>query len=159
MNRAYPLVIFSLVAMFFLTHTTTVRASTPSPVPVREISLSLESFELLSYGEPVTLRARVRPLNATNQRVFWFSSDPAVATVVANSDAVITPHAPGTAIITVRSEDGSLTDTCTVVVLSAVATPSTGDSSNNSLGTALAVSLILLAFSLQLLSGEKRVNV
>jgi len=156
MKRAYPLAIFTLVVLLCLAHATAVQASTPSPVPVREVSISLESVELLSYGEPVTLRARVRPLNATNQRVFWFSSNPAVATVVANSDAVVTPHAPGTALITVRTEDGPLNDTCTVVVLSAVATPSTGGGSNNNYLPVIIVSLLLLAFSLQLLSDKKK---
>ncbi len=154
MKKAYLLVII-LALILLPANWAAAEGDTPSPVPVREVSISLESVELLSYGEPVTLRARVRPLNATNQRVFWFSSNPAVATVKASSDAVVTPHAPGTATITVRTEDGSLTDTCTIVVLSSVVTPPTGIEAG-SFNPWLPLSLLLLAV-ISLLFLRKRI--
>ncbi len=54
------------------------------------------------------------PAEATNKNITWSSSNEAVATV--DSTGLVTAVAPGSATITVTTEDGSFTDTCAVTV-------------------------------------------
>ena len=67
----------------------------------------------LFVGETLTLTATVAPSNATNKSVTWSSSNNTVATV---ADGVVTAKADGTATITVTTDDGKNTATCTVSV-------------------------------------------
>ena len=68
----------------------------------------------LTAGGAAWLRAAVQPDNAANQSVTWASSDPSVATV--DQNGVVTAVAPGTATITVTTQDGNHTAACTVTV-------------------------------------------
>ena len=68
----------------------------------------------IAVGASETLTATVAPTNATNKKVTWTSSDPAVATVDASGK--VTGVAKGTATITVTTEDGGHTATCAVEV-------------------------------------------
>lgn len=88
----------------------------PPPVtyPVTGVTLNESSLKLKVGDEPVTLRATVKPANATNAAVTWESSDEEVATV--SSNGLVTPIGKGKAIITVRTVDGGYTDTATVTV-------------------------------------------
>ena len=67
----------------------------------------------LEKGEKETLTATVAPTNATNKGVTWSSSNNEIATV---NNGVVTAVKEGTATITVTTEDGSRTATCTVTV-------------------------------------------
>lgn len=67
----------------------------------------------LKQGENRELKATLAPANATNQNLKWSSSDQAVATV---KDGTVTAVGEGQAVITVTTEDGEKTDTCTVTV-------------------------------------------
>ena len=80
---------------------------------VTGVSLNKDSLTL-DVGSSETLNATVAPNNATNQKVTWTSNAESVATVdeSGNVEAV----APGTANITVTTEDGSKQATCTVTV-------------------------------------------
>ena len=60
------------------------------------------------------MSATITPDDATNQNVIWKSSDPDIATVDTNGK--IRALKPGTATITVITEDGGKTATCTVTV-------------------------------------------
>ena len=64
-------------------------------------------------GKGDTLTATIMPDHATNKNVTWSSSEENVATV---KDGVVTAVAEGTATITVTTEDGNKTATCTVIV-------------------------------------------
>ena len=68
----------------------------------------------LSVGGVGTLRANVQPSNATDKTVSWSSTAPAVAMV--SSNGVVTALAPGSAVITVLTRDGSKLATCSVTV-------------------------------------------
>lgn len=70
----------------------------------------------LSAGESGQLTAHFNPENATNKNVAWNSNKPEVATV--DNNGKVMAQAPGTATITVTTEDGQKTATCTVTVLS-----------------------------------------
>lgn len=87
----------------------TVKAKT---YPVTGVTLDKTSAEL-TEGETVTLTATIAPANASNKNVNWSSSNTSVAAV---ANGVVTAVAPGTATITVTTEDGGKTATCVVTV-------------------------------------------
>ena len=80
--------------------------------PVESVSLDRTSAEL-TEGDEITLTATVKPDNATNKNVTWSSSNSSVAKVV---DGKVTALSPGSATITVRTDDGGKTATCEVTV-------------------------------------------
>ena len=88
---------------------------TPSgDVTYKVTGVSLDKTSLnLNPGKGDTLTATIMPDNATNKNVTWSSSEENVATV---KDGVVTAVAEGTATITVTTEDGNKTATCTVIV-------------------------------------------
>lgn len=71
-------------------------------------------------GYSGTLKAKVYPSDATDQRVTWSSSNKAVATVDKNGK--VTGVKPGTAVITCKTVNGAKTASCTVTVKSVVKT-------------------------------------
>ena len=60
----------------------------------------------LAAGDTMTLTATVSPSNASNKAVTWASSAPTVASV---ANGVVTALAPGSAKITVKTQDGNFT--------------------------------------------------
>ena len=68
----------------------------------------------LPEGGTGTLTATVTPSNATDKTVTWSSSNTAVATV--SSSGEVKGVKPGTATITVKTNDGAKTATCAVTV-------------------------------------------
>ena len=109
MGKKYLLLAFSAIMMFMM-------ASCEKPlqdtIKVEGVSLNVTSVEL-TEGDQTTLTATVNPSNATNKNVTWTSSDNNVATV---ANGKITAVKAGTATITVKTEDGNKTATCTVTV-------------------------------------------
>lgn len=96
--------------------------------PVHVTGVSLSGTTSVKVGNTVTLTATVAPDNANNKNVTWTSSNEGVATV---EDGVVTGVAAGTATITVTTEDGGFTASCTVTVSKA----STGGSSGGGGGS------------------------
>ena len=90
----------------------TLTISAPTTIPVTGVSLDQNALTL-TEGDTVQLTATVEPANATNKGVTWKSSDDEIAKV---DNGVVTAVAPGTATITVTTEDGSKTATCAVTV-------------------------------------------
>lgn len=86
------------------------------PVPVTSITLSEEIVEI-HVRKGLTLKAVIEPKNATNKKLKWESSDESVATV---NNGKVTGKAPGEAVITVTSEDGGLTASCTIHVITPI---------------------------------------
>ncbi|NLM28067.1 MAG: hypothetical protein GX211_07815 [Clostridiaceae bacterium] len=92
----------------------TVTVTIDTTVPVEGVSLDKTSLYLTKIGQSAQLTATVEPANATNKNVTWSSSNTDVAVV---EDGVVTAVGNGEAIITVTTEDGGKTATCTVTVL------------------------------------------
>lgn len=92
-------------------------AVTVNPVIYRVESVSLNKHALDDFkvGSTETLTPSILPANASNQNVSWVSDNPDVATV--NAEGQVRAVAPGTAMITVTTEDGGKTDRCTVTVI------------------------------------------
>ncbi len=65
-------------------------------------------------NKTATLIATVYPIDAANKAVIWTSNDHDVATV---DNGKVTAITPGTAIITVATEEGNYKATCTIEVL------------------------------------------
>lgn len=76
-----------------------------------------QSSAALNTGNQLTLKETVLPTNAINKMVTWLSSNKSVATV---ADGVVKAIAPGTATITVTTQDGNKTDTCAITVKASV---------------------------------------
>lgn len=90
--------------------TLTVTAAT---VPVTGVTLNKTSTSLY-VGDTETLTPTITPDNATNKNLTWSSDDTSVATV--DASGLVTAVSAGTATITVTTEDGAKTATCTVTV-------------------------------------------
>ncbi len=85
------------------------------PITVKELRLT-ESDVALKVAETLQLNAKVYPNNATNKKVLWSSSNEDIAKV--NEQGVITGISAGTVTITATTEDGGLTQTCSVIIMS-----------------------------------------
>jgi hypothetical protein len=70
----------------------------------------------INITKTLKLTGSVSPSNATNKKLNWSSSDPAIATV--DATGLVTAVSVGTATITVTSEDGGKTDTAEITVIS-----------------------------------------
>ena len=82
-------------------------------VPVTGVSLDKTSLSMVA-GETQKLTATVLPSNATDKSVIWSSSNTSVATV--SSSGVVSAKAGGNSVITVTTNDGGETATCSVTV-------------------------------------------
>jgi|GEM_PF-1779042 len=83
------------------------------PIAAAFVYISHEEATMIA-GTSKQLEAILAPVDATNQKVSWSSNNPKVADV--DSTGNITAKSPGTAIITVRTQDGGFTNNCVVTV-------------------------------------------
>jgi len=79
--------------------------------PVTGVNFSDESITL-NISETKQLAAIIVPDIAFNKNLLWASSDN--DTVSVSSSGIVTAHKSGAAVITVTTENGGFTDTCTV---------------------------------------------
>jgi len=82
-------------------------------IPAQSIELKQNTL-FLTPRDSYKLIATVLPENATNKNVTWSSSNQSVATV--DQSGNVTADIPGTATVTVTTEDGGYTATCLVTV-------------------------------------------
>ncbi|MBQ6190295.1 MAG: Ig-like domain-containing protein, partial [Bacteroidaceae bacterium] len=85
--------------------------------PVTGVTISHTEYALNGIGKAIQLEAAVQPNDATNKGVTWSSSNESVCTV---KDGLVTAKGKGTAIISVKTDDGGFTASCTVTVTQAV---------------------------------------
>jgi uncharacterized protein YjdB len=90
-------------------------------IPVTGVTLDASAMEV-DEGFSFMLTATVNPDNATDKSVTWSSSDATVATVSQTGE--VTGVKKGTATITVTTNNGGKTATCTVTVIARVASVS-----------------------------------
>ena len=104
-------------AAFFAAHPVCVHdydGTDPGTVAVASVSLDKTNASITA-GDTLALTAAVLPDNATNKAVSWESSDTSVATV--DSSGKVTTIKAGTAVVTVTTQDGGKTASCTISVL------------------------------------------
>ncbi|MBE0451885.1 MAG: S-layer homology domain-containing protein [Clostridia bacterium] len=85
---------------------------TPSTVAVSSITLSQSSFQVVE-GDVFTLVATVLPVNATDKRITWQSSNDSIASVI---NGVVTATGEGSVTITATTVDGGRTSSASIVV-------------------------------------------
>lgn len=83
-------------------------------IPVTGVSLNQSSLSIIK-GQTSTLTATIAPADATNKTVVWSTNNPGVVTVDAAGN--ITAVGGGTAVITVKSNDGEYYSSCYVNVV------------------------------------------
>ncbi|MET3290435.1 UNVERIFIED_CONTAM: uncharacterized protein YjdB/alpha-tubulin suppressor-like RCC1 family protein [Brevibacillus sp. OAP136] len=84
--------------------------------PVKSVTIEPASVEL-DVSETMKLIANIQPADATNKNVTWSSSDPTIVTV--DNNGTIQGKQRGSVTITVKTEDGALTDISDVTVVQA----------------------------------------
>ena len=85
---------------------------------VRVESILIQPDELtLKAGETGVFTYEITPADAANQNATWNSQNTSIATI--DQSGTVTGIAPGTAMITVESEDGNFLDMAYVTVLEA----------------------------------------
>ena len=87
---------------------------TQKAVSVTDVSLDKTALTL-TEGESGKLTATISPVNATNKAVTWNSNNGEVASVDANG--TVMAHKVGQSVITVKTQDGNKTASCTVTVV------------------------------------------
>jgi len=85
---------------------------TNATAPVTGVTVIPTTAEM-AIGSTLTLTATVLPENASNKTVSWTSSNTAVVIV---NNGLVTAVTPGTALITVTTQEGYKTAACTVTV-------------------------------------------
>lgn len=85
----------------------------PVDVPVTGVSVNPTSLSL-KINASAQINATVSPSNATDKRISWSSSNPAIASVNASGNVIGLTE--GTATITATTTDGGYTASCEVVV-------------------------------------------
>lgn len=101
-------------------------------ISATDVSLNLINTTIPA-GFAERLRYEIEPSNASDKEVRWSSSRPEIASV--DEYGNIKAQRTGTAVITVTTVDGSITDSSLVVVVPAVSLPSRGILLNKSAST------------------------
>lgn len=113
-----------------VTYTISITENTGAdPTAVTGVTLNKSSVTL-TVGDSERLTATVSPDNAANKNVTWASDDEAVATV--DTDGTVTAVSVGTVVITVTTQDGGRTASCTVTASPSGGGGSTGGGSTGS---------------------------
>lgn len=84
-----------------------------SDINVSNVTISQQNIFFNKKGATASITATVSPDNATNKSLAWKSSNTAVATVL---NGKVTAISNGTAVITVTTQEGNKTASCTVTV-------------------------------------------
>lgn len=86
----------------------------PTPIPVLTVTLNKTSLTL-KVNKSETLIAAIKPINAADKTVTWFSSNKTIATV--DTAGKVKALKTGKVTITVKTKNGSKTASCTVNVV------------------------------------------
>ncbi len=98
-------------------------------IAVKGVELNDDAEEIEVDEVYDELKAKINPDNATNKKVAWSTTNPTVATVDENGH--VKGISPGTATITVKTEEGGFTDSCVITVLNTYTIMGTIDGSGN----------------------------
>ena len=112
-NKSVRLLSWLAGALLLTAFAVSCKANVSTPIAVTGVTLDKPTVSLVA-GTSTTLTATVLPANAANKKVTWSSDKPDVAAV--DKDGKVTAQKAGEAVITVKSEDGAKTASCTVTV-------------------------------------------
>ncbi|MDR2916649.1 MAG: Ig-like domain-containing protein [Tannerella sp.] len=140
LRKKMSTVVFSVVLMLIFVSCSSNEKVKDLIVDVESISLNVSLMNLSLDGTEV-LKVTFHPVEATDQRVSWSSSDNKVATV---SGGTVKAAGVGTAIITAKSSNGKIAE-CTVTVSSSVINAEGVELDKSSLSLIVGTSGILTA--------------
>lgn len=103
----------------------------------------IEDNITLIVGESSNLQMELLPSNATNKNHYWTSSDSNIVSV--NNEGYIKANNVGEAIISVKSDDGSYTDNCNIIVKNKIVNVTSISLDNNTYNLSKGDSLTLKA--------------
>lgn len=103
-KKSIFIIVAVLVSLFFI-------GCDEKDVKVTDITVS--AIETMKVGETQTITVEVKPLDATNKKIEWSSSDNNIITI---DNGVVTAVAEGSATITIKSKDGNVTKEITITV-------------------------------------------
>ncbi len=83
-------------------------------IPMKGMTLSVKGYTFKGLKQTYLIRPTFDPVNASNQKITWTSSDPSVATV--SDQGLVTSLKKGTATVKLVTEDGGFTAEFTVTV-------------------------------------------
>lgn len=106
--------VLALIAMFALP---VFFFSACGEISVEKVELDVTT-KTIDTGSTFKLNATITPNDATNTKLLWSSSNSDVASV--DDEGKVTGLTAGTTVITVKTEDGGKTATCSVTVVPAV---------------------------------------
>ncbi len=95
------------------TATCEVTVTEPEIINVKGVTLNKSNLAM-EKGDAEVLTATLNPTNSTNKNVTWTSNNDNV--VVVNQNGKVTAIGEGTAVVTVRTEDGGYTASCNIRV-------------------------------------------
>ena len=95
------------------TATCEVTVTEPEIISVKGVTLNKTNLAM-EKGDAQVLTATLNPTNSTNKNVTWTSNNDNV--VVVNQNGKVTAIGEGTAVVTVRTEDGGYTASCNIRV-------------------------------------------
>lgn len=104
--------LIAIIANFSTTKTVIMFETPTTTVLPTSVTLNASSRTMI-VGNMFTLKATVKPTNASNNTVTWSSSNKSVASV--SSSGVVTANKAGTATITAKTSNGK-TATCSITV-------------------------------------------
>ena len=118
----YGLAIIFAIACVVVTCKDDKEPEGPTGIPVASVTLDLQSLEMAVIGQKESLKATVSPPDASNRKLIWSSSNLSIVTV--DDEGNVTAqgitgrdgNASTPAIITVTTDDGGKTATCSVIV-------------------------------------------
>ena len=103
----------------------TVEENEEEPEIIEVTGVQLDKTEAtIKVGETTTLRATVKPENATNKNVTWNSLDEEVATI---ENGVVTGKKEGKTTVTVETDDGNHIANCNIEVIKSTSEPTKVD--------------------------------
>lgn len=85
-----------------------------SNIPVTGITITKSNITI-EIGKIIVIEAKIKPENATNKNIIYYSSNPDIASI--DSNGILTAKSKGTVLITAKTEDGGYCASCIVTVV------------------------------------------
>lgn len=83
-------------------------------IPVTGITINKSNITI-EIGKIIAIEAKIKPENATNKNIFYYSSNPDIASI--DSNGILTAKSKGTVLITAKTEDGGYSASCIINVV------------------------------------------
>jgi hypothetical protein len=120
MNKALMVILAMVMALTMVIGSVSIVSAAPLRIPVTGILITTNYDANIRVGSNGFIQSEITPVEATNQKVSWSSSNRKVATVTAcaiSLNAMVKGVSPGTVTITAKTADGRFTDSVEITVV------------------------------------------